>query len=127
MIQGGIVSDVVASRPAQASVEYDARRSLVITEKEAEFHIEPTGDLEADRDRSASALDDELYPPPTEVERATLRKIPGSIPWVAWLLCICELAERASYYGAAQIFNNFMQFPLPEGITAPVECSRRLN
>jgi len=105
----------VASQPPKASVEYDARRSLVITEKEAARHIRSSADIEADRERSTASLDDELYPRPTEEERVTLRKVSDSIPWVAWLLCICELAERASYYGAAQIFNNFMQFPLPEG------------
>jgi len=53
MIQGGIVSDVVASRPPKESVKYDARRSLVITEKEAEHDAQPSGDLESDQDRSA--------------------------------------------------------------------------
>jgi proton-dependent oligopeptide transporter, POT family len=34
---------------------------------------------------------------------------------VAWTLCVVELAERASYYGATTVFNNFIEYPLPEG------------
>ncbi|PNP44997.1 hypothetical protein TGAMA5MH_03412 [Trichoderma gamsii] len=52
---------------------------------------------------------------PTEEEKATLRKVAGTIPWISWVLCVAEVAERASYYGASQVFNDFMQFPLPKG------------
>lgn len=34
---------------------------------------------------------------------------------MAWSLCFVELAERASYYGVKAVFNNYIQFPLPEG------------
>lgn len=34
---------------------------------------------------------------------------------VAYMLCIVELAERASYYGVQTVFSNFMQYPLPAG------------
>ncbi|KAI1139878.1 PTR2-domain-containing protein [Hypoxylon sp. FL0543] len=60
-------------------------------------------------------LDYEVYPPPTEEERKTLRKVYDSIPIAAWSLCFVELAERASYYGVKAVFNNYMQFPLPAG------------
>lgn len=60
-------------------------------------------------------MDHETYPPPTEEERKTLRKVYDSIPLTAWSLCFVELAERASYYGVKAAFNNFMQFPLPVG------------
>ncbi|KAI8627222.1 POT family protein [Xylariaceae sp. FL1651] len=69
------------------------------------------GPLEA----SDEAIDYETYPPPTVEEQSTLRKIHDSIPWTAWCLCFVEFAERASYYGAKAVFNNFLQFPLPEG------------
>lgn len=52
---------------------------------------------------------------PTEEEKVSLRKVAGSIPTISWVLCVAELAERASYYGASQVFNDFMQFPLPKG------------
>ena len=50
---------------------------------------------------------------PTEEERLTLRRVSGSIPWVAYTLCAVEFAERASYYGCSFVFSNFVQFPLP--------------
>ncbi|KAI1076247.1 POT family protein [Whalleya microplaca] len=55
------------------------------------------------------------YPPPTDKERDTLRKVYDSIPVAAWSLCFVELAERASYYGVKAVFNNYLQFPLPAG------------
>ena len=45
--------------------------------------------------------------PATEEEYATLRKVAAPVPWVAFALCIVELAERASYYGSSGPFNNF--------------------
>ncbi|OBR14588.1 POT family protein [Colletotrichum higginsianum IMI 349063] len=62
-----------------------------------------------------SVVDDEAYPTPTEEERTTLRKVADSIPLTSWSLCIVEMAERASYYGVKAAFNNYLQFPLPEG------------
>ena len=50
---------------------------------------------------------------PTEEERTKLRRVSGSIPWVAYSLCVVEFAERASYYGCQFVFSNFVQFPLP--------------
>ncbi|KOS20846.1 Peptide transporter PTR2 [Escovopsis weberi] len=52
---------------------------------------------------------------PSEEEKNALRKVPGSIPWVSFVICIAELAERASYFGVSQVFSNYMQFPLPKG------------
>ncbi|KAF7294596.1 PTR2-domain-containing protein [Mycena indigotica] len=50
---------------------------------------------------------------PTEEERATLRLVSGPIPWAAYLICLVEFAERASYYGCTGVFANFIQRPLP--------------
>ncbi|KAJ5670934.1 hypothetical protein N7507_000061 [Penicillium longicatenatum] len=55
------------------------------------------------------------YPAPTEEENSTLRKVAGSMPLVSFSLCLVELAERASYYGAYTVFSNFIEFPLPKG------------
>jgi len=52
---------------------------------------------------------------PTDEELETLPRIAGSLPWTAYLLCAVELAERASYYGCVQIFNNFIRAKLPDG------------
>lgn len=62
---------------------------------------------------SVSLVDE--YPLPTEDENRTLRRVAGTPPLVAFLLCFVELAERASYYGANGVFSNFIQFPLPAG------------
>jgi proton-dependent oligopeptide transporter, POT family len=70
-------------------------------------------DLEAGSG-SVGAVDISEYPPPTEEERLHLRKVPDSIPWVAYMLCLVEMAERASYYGANTVWNNFIEFPLPD-------------
>ncbi|CAK5279212.1 unnamed protein product [Mycena citricolor] len=52
---------------------------------------------------------------PTAEEQNTLRRVAGRIPWAAYLICLVEFAERASYYGCAGVFANFIQRPLPEG------------
>ncbi|KIM46804.1 hypothetical protein M413DRAFT_263342 [Hebeloma cylindrosporum] len=52
---------------------------------------------------------------PTEEERATLRRVPDSIPWNAYLIAVVELAERFSFYGSSVVFTNFIQRPLPPG------------
>nr|GAT47081.1 peptide transporter PTR2A [Mycena chlorophos] len=50
---------------------------------------------------------------PTEEERATLRRVPDTIPWAAYLIAFVELAERFSFYGSSVVFTNFIQQPLP--------------
>ncbi|OQE25922.1 hypothetical protein PENFLA_c008G10035 [Penicillium flavigenum] len=55
------------------------------------------------------------FPLPTEAESQTLRRVSGTLPLVAFSLCLVEFAERASYYGSKTVFSNFIQFPLPEG------------
>lgn len=101
-----MITDVIASRPPRAVVHSQSRKTGVIPE-DIELKV-----LNGGRS-SESESDNGQFPPPTEEEQLTLRKVHGSIPWVAWLLCVVELAERASYYGASGIFSNFIQFPLP--------------
>ena len=72
------------------------------------------GDVEKTGERSASVVEREMYPVPTEEEAKTLRKVADSIPITAYMLCLVEFAERASYYGVQTIFSNFMQYPLPK-------------
>lgn len=57
----------------------------------------------------------EQYPLPTEEERHTLRKVPDKIPKIAYILCVAELAERASYYATTGVFSNFLEYPMPAG------------
>jgi hypothetical protein len=54
-------------------------------------------DIEALPSNNESAtLSSSVDKPPTEEEAATLRRVYGSIPWIAWTLCLVEAAERAS-------------------------------
>ncbi|KAH3682448.1 hypothetical protein WICPIJ_006590 [Wickerhamomyces pijperi] len=55
------------------------------------------------------------YPEPTEEEYATLPRVAGYAPYQAYLICLVEFAERASYYGVQGCLANFVQLPLPEG------------
>jgi len=52
---------------------------------------------------------------PTDEEKATLRPVAGKIPLTAYLLCVIEFAERASWYGVTQVFGNFVNRKLPVG------------
>ena len=72
-------------------------------------------DIEAIGEKTATAVALEQYPVPTEEEARSLRKVADRIPIKAYLLCVVEFAERASYYGVKTVFSNFMQFPLPKG------------
>jgi dipeptide/tripeptide permease len=65
---------------------------------------------------------------PTEEERKTLRRVPGSLPTVAYLICVVEFCERASYYGCQPLFSNFVNRPLPvggNGYGAPAEGTQQ--
>ncbi|CEH16071.1 H /oligopeptide symporter [Ceraceosorus bombacis] len=73
-------------------------------------HLEPAAPLE-----KAVVSDDEYGPLPTDEDRINLRRVPEKIPWTAYIISFCELAERLSYYGTTVVFQNFIQQPLPAG------------
>lgn len=50
---------------------------------------------------------------PSEDERKTLRRVPEKLNFPTFAIGICEFAERFSYYGATQVYNNFIKNPLP--------------
>lgn len=52
---------------------------------------------------------------PTQHESANLRRILGRASYASYLICLVELAERASYYSVSGVLANFIQRPLPEG------------
>ncbi|KAI0746798.1 oligopeptide transporter [Daedaleopsis nitida] len=58
---------------------------------------------------------------PNEEEKHTLRRVADSLPWNAYLIAFCELAERFSYYGSTVVFTNFIQQPLPSRTGASLE------
>ncbi|KAI3343412.1 major facilitator superfamily transporter peptide [Ustulina deusta] len=58
----------------------------------------------------------EDYPgKPTAQELQTLRRVPGNLPLVAYLICIVEFCERASFYGVQPLISNYVNRPLPAG------------
>lgn len=48
---------------------------------------------------------------PTNEELKTLRRIPGNLPIVAYMICIVEFCERASYYGVQPLIGNYVNRP----------------
>ncbi|KAG4428080.1 hypothetical protein IFR05_016437 [Cadophora sp. M221] len=95
------------------NIVYDAQTTLAGTHADAHLALEGKNSMVvADADRvSIGAHVNE----PTEEERHTLRRIPGSIPWIAYALCLVEFAERASYYGVQPLIGNFVNRKLPHG------------
>lgn len=119
----GLISETIASQPPEAAIKAEARHSMIVPEKmfHSKVHDLPGSEDASEhehRDRSWD-VDLSLFPAPTEEEEKTLRKVAGSIPWVAYCLCVVELAERASYYGAQTVFANFLTYPLPHGM---IDC-----
>ncbi|KAF8651146.1 hypothetical protein AX16_004848 [Volvariella volvacea WC 439] len=53
----------------------------------------------------------------TEHDLATLRHVADRLPITAWLVVIVEFAERWTYYGTTNVFNNYIRAPLPPGST----------
>lgn len=60
-------------------------------------------------------MGDDYEGKPTEEELATLRRVPGTIPIIAYLICVVEFCERASYYGVQPLISNYVNRPLPRG------------
>lgn len=40
---------------------------------------------------------------PTDEELETLRRVPGSVPWLTFTIAFVELCERFSYYGTTAV------------------------
>ncbi|KAJ8516687.1 hypothetical protein ONZ45_g6045 [Pleurotus djamor] len=51
----------------------------------------------------------------TQHDLDTLRHVADTLPPTAWLVVIVEFAERWTYYGTTNIFNNYIRAPLPRG------------
>ncbi|RYP43349.1 hypothetical protein DL768_009966 [Monosporascus sp. mg162] len=62
-----------------------------------------------------SILEGDYEGKPTEEELKALRRVPGNIPIVAYLICIVEFAERASFLGVQPLIGNYVNRPLPQG------------
>lgn len=70
-------------------------------------HLVPGGEKEVrlgsivahGKHHDIAILNTEYEGKPTDEELEVLRRVPGSVPGVAYLLCAVEFCERASYYG----------------------------
>ncbi|KAK3684149.1 general substrate transporter [Podospora appendiculata] len=60
-------------------------------------------------------MDDHYEGKPTEEDLATLRRVPGNLPIMAYLICIVEFCERASYYGVQPLISNYVNRKMPDG------------
>ncbi|KAH7400404.1 peptide transporter-like protein [Cadophora sp. MPI-SDFR-AT-0126] len=95
------------------NIVYDAQTTLAGTHADAHLALEGKNSMvvaDADRVDVGAHVNE-----PTEEERHTLRRIPGTIPWIAYALCLVEFAERASYYGVQPLIGNFVNRKLPPG------------
>ncbi|EED13088.1 MFS peptide transporter, putative [Talaromyces stipitatus ATCC 10500] len=106
-----VITDMIAAgSPPQEVVEQIAARDSLHIPHNPDAKTAVFGDV-----ASSSSDGDIEHPLPTEEQSATLRKVPGNLSLVAFALCLVEFAERASYYGAQNLFANFIEFPLPKG------------
>ncbi|KAJ7624534.1 peptide/h+ symporter protein [Roridomyces roridus] len=51
----------------------------------------------------------------TQHDLATLRHVRDKIPWPAFTVAVVEFAERWTYYGTTNLYNNYIRAPLPPG------------
>ncbi|KAF7593562.1 hypothetical protein BBP40_011182 [Aspergillus hancockii] len=100
-----IVTDATATRPPVEILEGAVHHRISHDIEKQPYEVTA----------SATSEENENHPAPTGEEAKTLRKVAGSLPIIAYSLCVVEFAERASYYGAQTVFSNFVEFPLPEG------------
>ena len=111
-----VVADALTTgKDAAPIIDGDHQRlSVAIAREDGKGRA--TLEMAHDRDSGLSETADENgYTHPTKEEKETLRIVAGNIPLVAYTLCFVEFAERASYYGCSQVFNNFIEYPLPKG------------
>ncbi|KAJ4417375.1 peptide transporter ptr2 [Neurospora sp. IMI 360204] len=60
-------------------------------------------------------IEDDYEGKPTQEELDTLRRVPGTLPIIAYMICLIEFCERASYYGVQPLISNYVNRPMPEG------------
>lgn len=100
---GELISDIISTRVPQEVAHPHGSNPFAMDDGKATedpgFAKRASVDVEAIGERTNSMVEREMYPIPTEEEARTLRKISDSIPRTAYMLCLVEFAERASYYG----------------------------
>ena len=75
----------------------------------------------------APGLTDEDYEgKPTEEERVTLRRVAGSVPLVAYVICAVEFSERASYFGVSPLISVSRPSPQIVLVACQLQSARSL-
>ncbi|CAB4419192.1 unnamed protein product [Rhizophagus irregularis] len=74
-----------------------------------EGHIQKTDE----ESKTKGSVDEEHETLPTLEDWRTLPRVADKIPIMAWMVVICELCERFTYYGASGPFQNYVQYPPP--------------
>ncbi|KAF9463711.1 peptide transporter PTR2B [Collybia nuda] len=93
----------MASYPTEKSEKESAHASSISNEK-LDYQGEPDGSSIVEGSEGV-----------TEHELLTLRHVADRLPYTSWLVVIVEFAERWTYYGTTNIYNNYIQFKLPPG------------
>lgn len=105
-------ANVLATQPLKAMekdefVPHTEEQESVSDKKGVEQHVLDT-ELQATK-----GDDEETDNLPTLEEIHSLRRFPAPVPWRAYGVAVCELAERFSYYGVTNAFTNYIQQPRP--------------
>ncbi|KAJ7201874.1 peptide/h+ symporter protein [Mycena pura] len=74
-----------------------------------DIKLKESGD--ADTGSGASVVLNSLDVTPHDL--ATLRHVRDRIPWQAFSVAVVEFAERWTYYGTTNLYNNYIRAPLP--------------
>lgn len=85
--------------------------SVAVADVEKQFHT-PPGDRHPPY-LDPAVMEEDYEGKPTDEELTVLRRVPGTIPVIAYLICIVEFCERASYYGVQPLISNYVNRPLP--------------
>ncbi|WFD20732.1 hypothetical protein MCAP1_002984 [Malassezia caprae] len=66
---------------------------------------------------------------PSDEERKMLRRVPEKLNWATFCIGICELAERFSFYGATQVFSNYVnrERPVIDGQLSTTGAAKHLS
>lgn len=101
----------MAEKPPSSGANSIASPSVTMGDLEKHPHT-PPGDSHAPY-LDPSVMEEDYEGKPTEEELSVLRRVPGSIPVIAYLICVVEFCERASYYGVQPLISNYVNRPFP--------------
>jgi len=92
---------IVGGMNGGAVLNHDRKGSIIDT------------DLEGRVLASDGSIMEDYENKPTAEERATLRRVAGTVPLIAYVICAVEFAERSSYYGVQPLISNYVNRPMP--------------